>query len=63
MDTKFDEVVNDILDRIFTLKYDDVEKEIIRTNIMMNLYHMTRSTKVYEKNVQTLKYVNKQDNK
>ena len=63
MDTKFDEVVNDILDRIFTLKYDDVEKEIIRTNIMMNLYQMTRSTKVYEKNVQTLKYVNKQDNK
>ena len=49
MDTKFDEVVNDILDRIFTLKYDDVEKEIIRTNIMMNLYQMTRSTKVYEK--------------
>ena len=63
MDTKFDEVVNDILDRIFTLKYDDVEKEIIRTNIMMNLYQMTRSTKVYEKNVQTLKYFNKQDNK
>ena len=63
MDTKFDEVVNDILDKIFTLKYDDVEKEIIRTNIMMNLYQMTRSTKVYEKNVQALKYVNKQDNK
>ena len=63
MDTKFDEVVNDILDKIFTLKYDDVEKDIIRTNIMMNLYQMTRSTKVYEKNVQALKYVNKQDNK
>lgn len=63
MDTKFDEVVNDILDRLFELKYDDVEKEIIRTNIMMNLYQMTRSTKVYERNVQALKYVNKQDNK
>ena len=63
MDTKFDEVVNDILDKIFTLKYDDVEKDIIRINIMMNLYQMTRSTKVYEKNVQALKYVNKQDNK
>ena len=63
MDTKFDEVVNDILDRLFKMKYDDVEKELIRTNIMMNLYQMTRSTKVYEKNVQALKYVNKRDNK
>ena len=62
MDTKFDEVVNDILDRLFKLKYDDVEKELIRTNILMNLYQMTRSTKVYERNVQALKYVNKQDN-
>ena len=62
MDTKFDEVVNDILDRLFKLKYDDVEKELIRTNILMNLYQMTRSTKVYERNVRALKYVNKQDN-
>ena len=63
MDKKFNEVASDILDKIFNMKYDDKDKEIIRTNIMMNLYQMTRSTKVYEKNVQTLKYVNKQDNK
>ena len=62
MDTKFDEVVSDILDKIFNMKYEDKEKEIIRTNIMMNLYQMTRSDKTYEKNVQVLKCVNRREN-
>ena len=62
MDTKFDEVVNDILDKIFSMKYDDKEKELIRTNIMMNLYQMTRNSVTYEKSVQTLRYVNRKEN-
>ena len=61
MEDKFDEVVSDILDKIFNMKYEDKEKEIIRTNIMMNLYQMTRSEKSYDKSVQVLRYVNRQE--
>jgi len=62
MNDKFDEVVSDILEKIFSMKYEDKEKEIIRTNIMMNLYQMTRDDKIYEKNVQTLKLQNNAQN-
>lgn len=60
MDEKFDEVVSDILEKIFNMKYEDKEKEIIRTNIMMNLYQMTRNEKTYDKNMQVLRYVNRE---
>ncbi len=58
MDKKFNEVASDILDKIFNMKYEDKEKEIIRLNIMMNFYQMTRSDIEYEKNVKVLKKTN-----
>ncbi len=61
MDNKFNEVANDILDKIFNMKYDDKDKEIIRLNIMMNFYQMTRNDIEYEKNVKILKRINNQE--
>lgn len=61
MDNKFNEVANDILDKIFNMKYDDKDKEIIRLNIMMNFYQMTRNDVEYEKNVKILKRINNQE--
>ena len=61
MDKKFNEVANDILDKIFNMRYDDKDKEIIRLNIMMNFYQMTRSDIEYEKNVKVLKRINNQE--
>ena len=61
MDKKFNEVASDILDKIFNMKYDDKDKEIIRLNIMMNFYQLTRSDIEYEKNVKILKRINNQE--
>ena len=55
MSNKFDEVSTDIIEKIFQLKYEDSEKEMIKKIILYNLFHMTRSEKIFEKSVRTLK--------
>ena len=58
MKTKFEEVTDDIIDRIFKISYEDKDKEMIKNIIMYNFYQMTRSEDTFEKSVQTLKLSN-----
>jgi metal-dependent HD superfamily phosphatase/phosphodiesterase len=58
MKTKFEEVTDDIIDRIFKISYEDKDKEMIKSIIMYNIYQMTRSEDTFEKSIQTLKLSN-----
>ena len=58
MSQKFDDVVNDIISMLNTKTYNDKEKELIKTNIMLNLFQMTRSEETFEKGIQVLKLSN-----
>ena len=58
MKTKFEEVTDDIIDRIFKISYEDKDKEMIKNIIMYNIYQMTRSEDTFEKSIQTLKLSN-----
>ncbi|MBQ3475653.1 MAG: hypothetical protein IJH20_05745 [Bacilli bacterium] len=60
MSQKFDDVVNDIISMLNTKTYNDKEKELIKTNIMLNLFQMTRSEETFEKGIQVLKLSNKE---
>ncbi|MBR3117465.1 MAG: hypothetical protein IKF36_06330 [Bacilli bacterium] len=60
MSQKFDDVVNDIIGMLNTKTYNDKEKELIKTNIMLNLFQMTRSEETFEKGIQVLKLSNKE---
>ena len=46
----FDKVVSDILLKIGSLKYDDIDKNVIRTNIMINLFFFCKDESSFEKN-------------
>lgn len=60
MSQKFDDVVNDIISMLNTKTYNDKEKELIKTNIMLNLFQMTKSEETFEKGIQVLKLSNKE---
>ena len=60
MSQKFDDVVNDIIGMLNTKTYNDKEKELIKTNIMLNLFQMTKSEETFEKGIQVLKLSNKE---
>ena len=52
---KFEEVVSDVISKIFDIKYEDTDKNIILTSIGMNLSHMTRDYETYNKSIDTLR--------
>lgn len=60
MNDKFDLVVTDIITMLGDKKYEDKDMELIKTNIMFNLFQMTRSEKTFEKGIQVLKLSNKE---
>ena len=60
MDNKFEKVVNDIIEMLANKKYEDKEMEIIKANILLNLYQLTKSEKTFEKGVQVLKIAREQ---
>jgi len=45
--TKFDEVVTDIIKAIADLSYEDKEKEILRAEILLNFYKMHANYPTY----------------
>ena len=55
MKEKFNEVTFDILKLIDKLDYEDMEKNIIKANIMMNISMICESEEKYDKNIYTLK--------
>lgn len=55
MKNKFNEVINDILEKIDSLEYSDIEKNIIKTNIMMNLSFLCKDEKTFEHGVYALR--------
>ena len=61
--SEFDEVISDIIEKIDILKYDNVKKNIIKSNIMLNLLFFCKDETTFEKNVYILKkgYAQKND--
>ena len=52
--TKFDEVKNDILKTILDTKYDDIDKEVIKLNIVYNLNFLFTDEDSYNKGINLL---------
>ena len=53
--SKYEEVIDDIINRINSLNYDDKEKNIIKTNIMLKLFCTSKAEINKKKNAYVYK--------
>ena len=56
--SKYEEVIDDIINRINSLNYDDKEKNIIKTNIMLKLFCTSKAEISSKKNAYVYKNKN-----
>ena len=51
----FEQVTTDIINAISNIKYDDKEKRLLQTEIMLNLFNLFRNKTSYEQGIDTLR--------